>query len=357
MHPRLPKLVICVATAAAAWAFVPAASAKSERWTNAQGESFSAQPADIIGPWALFDDSTLLPLSVLSNEDCIRFYQGLKDQPARAADWKQATSSVSKELYGLLLHYKGDNLEGDDQSGRQEPEFYIIFYTADDKIQSWDILSRSSPELYSKLMKKYPGLVQGVVFGLQTEDMQAYSDVATNTKGEWMFVQFRNEITMRTLQKLTPTNLYGIVVMTRSGIPLFGPESQTDEQVKAIFDKFNLLLLHMKPEDPKGWAARAHYLRAIQPVAFADGHSDPILVGNPLDDSKLRQMKVYNLTAKFQIAADGTVKDVDVDPTGMQPNMVAMFSSGFKRGCLFVPAVSHGKFVEGAYTYHVELKP
>ncbi len=354
---RLPRLVLCVATVLAAWGFTPAAGAKTEHWTNAQGESFSAAPADIVGPWALFDDSTLLPLNLLSNEDCVRFYKGLQEQPARAADWKQATSSVSKELYGLMLHYKGDNLEGDDESGRPEPEFFMVFYTADDKVQSWDILSRSTPSLYSNMVKRFPDLVQGVVFGLQTEDMQAYSDVATNTKGEWMFVQFRSEITMRTLQKLTPTNLYGIVVMTRNGIPLFGPESQTDEQVKAIFQKFTGMLELMRPEDPKGWIARAHYLRAIQPVIYANGHCDPVLVGNPLYASKLRQMKVYNLTAKFQVAADGKVLNVDVDPTGMEPNMVAMFSSGFKRACLFVPAVDHGKFVEGTYNYHVEVKP
>ena len=357
MNPRLPRLIICVATIAAACCVISSASAKSQEWTNAKGERFTAEPSDILGPWALFDDSTLLPLSLLSDEDCVRFYQGLKNAPQRAADWKNATSKISAELYSFLLHYKGNDLEGDNENGRPEPEFFIIFYTSDDKVQSWNELGRSTPELYANLVKDYPGLIQGVVFGHPQESMQDYMDVATNTKGDWMFAQFDQEVKMRNLQKMMPTNFYGIVVMTRDGVPLFGPDSLTDEQVQATFQKFRGMLVVMRPENTKGWAARAHYLRAIQPVAYANDKCDPVLVGNPLDEGKLRKMKVLKLTATFQIAADGTVTNVTVDPEGLQPNMVAMFESGFKRGCLFVPAVDHGKFVEGSYTYKVDLKP
>ncbi len=357
MNLRLPRLAYCIATLAATCALLPSASAKSEHWKNAKGESFEAAPSDILGPWALFDDGTLLPLNLLTPEDCVRFYRGLKDVPPRAADWKNAQSKVSAELYGRLLHYNGNSLEGDNEEGRPEPEFYIIFYTNDDKVQSWDELSRSTPSLYSKLVSEFPGLVQGVVFGHPQESIQDFMDVATNTKGEWMYTQFHEEVKMRTLQKTIPTNLYGIVVMTRDGVPIFGPESQTDEQVKATFAKFSGLLEHMRPQDMKGWGARAYYAKAVQPVAYADGKCDPVLIGNPLDEAKLRAMKVYKIDATFQVAADGTVTSVEVNPEGLQPNMVAMFTSGFKRGCLFVGAVDHGKFVDGTYKYHMEVSP
>src|SRR6202789_1854723 len=184
MPPALPRLVSVLAIAAAILGVVPGASAKSEEWKNAKGESFEAKPADILGPWALFDDSTLMPLSLLSDADCVRFYEGLKDKPARASDWKNATSTISSELYGRLLRYKGDSLVADDESGRPEPEFYIIFYVSDDKVQSWDELRRSTPALYATLEKEYPNRFQGVVYGLETESMQDYMDVAANTKGE-----------------------------------------------------------------------------------------------------------------------------------------------------------------------------
>ena len=360
MNRRILRLSTCVATAAAICSLATSTFGKSSEWKNAKGETFEANPSDVMGPWALFDDSTLLPLSLLSDEDCVRFYQGLKERPARAADWKQAKSLVSEELFGRLLRYDGDaqshTLVNDDESGRQEPEFYIIFYTTNDQTHSWDLLSRSTPGLYSKLVKKYPGLVQGVVFGVGENSGQDHYNNAVNTKGEWMYAKFDDENKMRTLQHRIPTNFYGIVIMTRDGVPLFAPpDSTTDEQVVSTFEKFSALLDHMRPDDPKGWVARAHYLRVVQPLEFANGHSDPVLMGNPLVESTLHLMKIYQIDATFQVAADGKITSVEVKSADMLPNQLKQFSDGFRRGCLFVPAVDHGKFVDGTYLYHMEI--
>jgi hypothetical protein len=37
--------------------------------------------------------------------------------------------------------------------------------------------------------------------------------------------------------------------------------------------------------------------------------------------------------------------------------MVAMFEKGFAQKCLFVPAVTDGKFVDGTYAYHLAVAP
>jgi hypothetical protein len=354
MTPRIPRFTQCVAIAAAVLGFATAASAKSEEWKNAKGETFSAGASDIIGPWALFDDGTLVPLSALSAEDSVRFYERLKDVPERADDWKNATSKVSAELYGRLNHYAGEELATDNESGRPEPEFFIIFFTTGDKNMSWNELQRSTPALYAKVMKDFPGLVQGVVFGVG-DTAQDQFDISVNTKGEWMFTTFETEVQMRTLTHLIPTNLYGIVVMTRNGVPLFGPDSATDDEVKATFEKFTGLLEHMRMSDPKVWLARAHYYSAVQPVAFAHGHSDPLLMGNPLVEATLRKMKIYKVDATFHIAADGKIAGVDVTPYDMPAATVKMFTDGFQRGCVFVPAVDNGKFVDGLYKYHMEI--
>jgi hypothetical protein len=356
MTSPLPRLTLCVAIAAAVLGFATAAGAKSEEWKNAKGETFSAGASDIIGPWALFDDGTLVPLNALSSEDSVRFYERLKDVPARADDWKNATSKVSAELYGRLNHYAGSELASDNESGRPEPEFFIIFFTTGDKNMSWNELQRSTPDLYAQVMKDYPDLVQGVVFGVG-DTAQDQFDISVNTKGDWMFTTFETEVQMRTLTHLIPTNLYGIVVMTRNGVPLFGPDSATDDEVKATFERFRGLLDHMRPTDPKVWLARAHYYFAVQPVAFAHGHSDPLLMGNPLVASTLRKMKIYKVDATFHIAADGKISSVSVTPYDMAPSTVKMFTDGFQRGCVFVPAVDNGKFVDSTYTYHMEIAP
>ena len=110
MNRTLSRLGFCVATAVALCAVSTAASARSGQWKNAKGETFEADPSDIIGPWALFDDSTLVPLTMFSDEDCVRFQKGLKSQPARADDWKNATSKVSAEVFGRLLGLSADEV-------------------------------------------------------------------------------------------------------------------------------------------------------------------------------------------------------------------------------------------------------
>jgi hypothetical protein len=356
MTQYVPRFRLCVAFAAAVLGFAGTLSAKSEQWKNAKGETFSAAPSDIIGPWALFDDGTLVPLNALSAEDSVRFYERLKDVPPREDDWKNAKSSISSELYGRLNHYAGSELATDNENGRPEPEFFIIFFTTGDKNLSWNELQRSTPGLYSKLVKDFPDLVQGVVFGVG-DTAQDQFDISVNTKGDWMFTTFETEVQMRTLTHLIPTNFYGIVVMTRNGVPLFGPDAATDDQVKATFENFRAMIEHMQPSDPKVWLARAHYFYAVQPVAFAHGHSDPLLMGNPLVAATLRKMKIYKVDATFHIAADGKITGVDVTKYDMAPNMVKMFSDGFQRGCVFVPAVDDGKFVDGTYKYHMEVSP
>jgi hypothetical protein len=356
MTPRLPRLLLCIAIAIAFCGVAATAFAKSEEWTNAKGEKFSASPSDIIGPWALFDDGTLVPLLALSSADCVRFYERLKDMPARAANWKDATSEVSNEVYGRLLHYSGNDLVDDNEATRPEPEFFIIFYVTNDDNLSWNMLQRSTPELYAKMVKNHGDLVQGMVFGDgMTYALQDHYDVATHTHGEWLFANFGSEALMRTIVQMTPTNLYGTLVITRRGIPLFGPDAATDDQVKDTFAKFNELLNHMRPDDPKVWLAQAHYHYAVQPVAFINGHADPMIMGDPLSAAVLRKMKIFKVDATFHVSADDKVTSVDVVPNGMSPAMVKMFSDGFQKKCVFVPAVDHGKFVDGTYAYHLEV--
>ena len=215
--------------------------------------------------------------------------------------------------------------------------------------------SASTPALYAKLKHDYPDLVEGFVFGVG-EVLQDQYDIAVNTKGDWLFTNFETEVQMRTLKQMIPTNLYGILFVTRDGVPLFGPQANTEEQIKGIFEKVNGLLKHVVPTDPRGWKAEGYYLAAVQPVAYAHGHADPTMIGNPLSAATLKQMKIMKVDATFQIAADGSITSVEVDPATVPEKLVPMFTNGFKK-CLFVPAVDNGAFVAGTYHYHLDVAP
>jgi hypothetical protein len=353
--PKLTRLGLCVAIAACCGLSITAFG-KPEEWKNGKGETFTATPSDLIGPWAVFDDGTLVPLGLMSDADCVRFYQSVKNLPARASNWKDAKGAVSAETYGRLQHYSGSELAPDVEDGKPEPEFFIIFFTTIDHNQSWNELQRSAPELYSKMIHEYPGRVVGIVFGVG-EQVQDQFDISNNTHGEWLFTVFDSEVLMRTLTHRIPTNNYGVVVMTRNGVPLAGPDATAEEQEKAIFKTLDDILSHSKPTDPRVWVQQRHYWAAVQPVAFANGVSPPLLMGNPLNEEILRKMKIYKVDAKFHIAADGRVVSVDVVPYDMPPKTVKMFTDGFQKGTLFVPAVDHGKFVDGVYDYHIEVAP
>ncbi len=114
------------------------------------------------------------------------------------------------------------------------------------------------------------------------------------------------------------------------------------------------MLTHVEDRDLRDWKSRAYYYATVQPAAFASGHCDPLLMGNPLVPAVLRKMKIYNVDATFHVKADGTITSVEMKPGELSPDMEKTFSAGFQRGCLFVPAVDNGKFVDGTYEYHME---
>ncbi|HEY1794157.1 MAG TPA: hypothetical protein VGG34_14670 [Opitutaceae bacterium] len=350
---NLPRSLRAAILSAAIITLASPGFARDEKWQNATGETFSAAPAEILGPWALFDDGTFVPLSKLTPEECVRFYEGIKDNPQRAADWKDAKSAISQETYGRLLKYKGEELAPDSEAGQPEPEFYIIFFTQGDKNMSWNELQRSTPSLYAATVKKYPGLVQGIVFGVG-DTVQDQFDISVNTHGDWLFTVFDSEVQMRTLTHRIPTNNYGIVVMTRTGVPLYGPESTTDDQVKDTFKHLDEILKHITP-GVQVWAEQVYFWRQVQPVIYAEGTADPKLIGNPLSVAILRRMNIHRVDATFHVAASGEIQSVEVVPNGMDAKTVSMFAGGLKEKTAFVPAVDHGKFVAGTYQYHLEV--
>jgi hypothetical protein len=351
---RKPVLIGIGGLLAAACLGVAPANAKTDEWKDVKGNAFEAEPAALLGPIALFSNGTMVPLSVLTPEDCVRFYNGMKSVPPRAAEWRLGKSKITEDLVGRLMNYDGDRLVADDLKGRPEPDFYMVFFACNDKSQAWDMLGKSTPELFAKLQKDYPGMVQGVVFGVSETPVQ-HVFMATSMKGGWLVTDFRRQVEMDNLRRLTPTNSYGIVFMTRDGLPLFGPDAINEIQVKAIFDQARGLLDHVREDNPHGWKARAHYMSAVQPVAYANAKSDPVLMGNPLMADGLRQRKIFRIDATIDVGADGKVTNVAVKPEGVPPAMVGPLGDALARACVFVPAVDHGKFVDGTYAYHMDV--
>ena len=352
MNSRIAFAVSCSA-AALSLCLGPVARASSE-WVDIKGNKIEAEPVEALGPLAIFDNGGIVPFNMLAPEDCVRFYQSTKSHPERATDWSAGTSKVTEEFIGRVFKYDGDKLVADDLKGRPEPELYMVFYATNGESRSWDMIGKVTPDLFDKLQKAYPGMVQGLLFGVQ-EAPSEHAGMAISMKGGWLVTDFRKQVEMDTLRRMTPTVHFGIVVMTRQGVPLFGPDALNENDIRLTFAKTATILDQIRPGNHHMWAARKYYLDAVQPVAYASGKSDPVLVGNPLVADGLRQRKIYQVDATIHVTALGTVSAVDLKPEGIPAGMAAPLADALKKSCVFVAAVDHGKFVDGTYMFHMDV--
>ena len=351
------KACLGAALLALNFAWAPTAQARSERWKDLQGNSFRGEPVEAVGPFALFRHGLAgrrVLLDALAPEDCVRFYEEAAKLPSRAADWAEAKSDLSWELRGRVTRVEGDRLVPVDVKGRPEPEFYVLFFVSNGEGKSWDLLGKSASP-YAELQQKHPGWAEGVMFGLRHTATE-HSNMAVSMKVPWLVASFYDESKMNTLVRLAPAEGFALQVLTREGVPVFAESNPDEPAIKRFFGALDELLALMNPDNPRTWKARAHYLRAIQPAIHANGHSDPVLLGNPLVAEGLRQRKIFRIDATLRVAADGAVEDVTVSPNdSIPPEMMAPLGEALHKSCVFVPAVDHGKFVAGVYQYHLDV--
>jgi hypothetical protein len=335
--------------------------ARAADWTDLHGDTFRGNANESLGPLALFEMKSgagrLLAWRFLAPADCVRFYEKTKTNPARADDGAQARSVISEEIADHVSRVKGDKLVPADLKGRPEPEFFHLFYASNGVGKSWDMLGHSA-EPYGKLQQLYPGMVEGIFFGLRHKAFE-HASMATSMNCPWLVANYSEENKLPTIMQFAPLqdqDSYGLVVVTRGGIPIFSAVNPEDTDLTRVFADLTGLLEIMRPGNPRGWQDCAYYLRAIQPTAFANGHADPVLVGNPLVPAGLRKNGVSLVDAMIDVAADGHVTAVTITPESKIPAKVqGPLGDALKKACLFVAAVDHGKFVAASYHYRLEV--
>jgi hypothetical protein len=359
MPRKFLSLLSCLVTFAGL-GLATQASASSQEWRDQQGNSFKAEPVEVLGPFGLFRSGRaggrMLPWRSLAPADCVRFHEQTAQKPARADEWTQARSVISQEIAGRVLRRQGDKLVEDGLKGRREPEFLILFFANHGVGKSWEMLGHSI-EPYNKLQRAHPGLVEGLSFGMQ-HSASDHTDMALQMKLPWLVAEFHEQRRLSTIGELAPADpeSYSVVVVNRDGVPIFSAVNPTDAELSKLFADLTDLLDLMRPGHPRSWPDRTHYLRAVQTMAFANGHADPILVGNPLVPEGLKKNGVLQVDATIGVTADGQVTEVSVKPDGnVSPKMLAALGAALKKSCVFVPAVDSGRFVAAIYNYHLEV--
>jgi voltage-gated potassium channel Kch len=348
----------CAALTVAA-ALPATVAGKFEDWATTQGEHFRGEPAEVIGPLALFRtgnaSSRLVPWHLLSAEACARFYAAVRTQAPRAGDWAHARGAVSEELAGHVQRVAGDRLAAADLKGRPEPEFFVLFFASSGEGKSWEMMGDAIP-FYLQMQRQDPGLVEALFYGLRHSRLD-HTNMAVGMKLPWLVTDYYDQDGLEVTSRFAPEDSYGLTVVNRNGVPLLSSPGDSAAAVKKVMGELADLLALLRPDNPLTWKDRAWYLRAVQSVACARGHSDPVLVGDPLRAEVLKKAGVLGFDAILAVAADGRVTAATVQPGGKLPPALTGLIAEALRQVVLVPAVTDGRPTDGVYHYHFPAAP
>jgi len=354
MHQIIPRLVWTLALSSALLA-----PAKIEEWKDPQGKPFKAEPAEDLGPFALFrtvsGGGIRLPWRALSAADCVRFEQQLANRPAPAPRWSEATGALTERLRGHVGQFEGVTLANAVLENRPEPILLIVFLVDNSASGAWEMIGKAAP-LYEALLAKYPGRAAGIQYGVN-HGMQEHSDMALRAQVPWLLVDYSDQRRIPSLFRLSPKHKeFALFAVSRDGVPIFGSSNPDEAAVRQFFTDADALLGLLRPENPLSWPDRAHNLSALQAARHPQDHAGPVLVGNPLVAKGLRDRGIFRVAASIEVGADGkvtavTLKDEEAIPEPMRKPL----ATALQRSAVFVPAVDHGQAVAGTYDYLVEV--
>lgn len=330
--------------------------AKTEEWQDVQGNAFKGEPIGTFGPMVFFKTNTggsrRLLFRQLSKENCVRVYQQLKGRSERATDWSKAKGDVSFDLYNNVMRVEGDKLVPADLKGHPEPAFFIVLYVWNNEGNSWGALGAAN-EPYKKLVADHPGYVEMLMFGRKNSRGEQIN-MATSQKVNFLVADWDAQSNMSSIAKFVPEEGHSLVILSREGSLINVVENPDWAATQNAIQSFSGMLDAMRPDRPKAWADMAYYQLAIQPVIHAADTCPPTVIGTPIRVDVLRQKKIAKLHAQVRIDAEGKVQGVEVDPAeGMSDKLRAGVAEAMKLA-LYIPAVDHGKFVDGVFDYTVD---
>lgn len=359
-HPRcfaaFSALVFVCALACAAAA---TAAPKSEDWIDTQGAKFRGAPSELIGPFAIFrtgaSTGRRVPLTLLKPGDCVRFAEALQSQPPRAADWAGAKGAISGDLSGNVLRVENGKLVPADLRGRAEPQFFILFVVRHSIGPSWEMMG-ASMEKYAEIQKRFPGQVEAVMVG-HGHSRGDHVKMATGMNVPWLVTDLMSQAGMPAVLRHATGEPPFLAIVTREGVPLLSSVADTKAKVAQTLAGFVELLEAVQPGNPRSWAPREHYFRAVQPAAHRTGRAAPVLVGDPLKPDALQANGIERFEAVLQVTADGKVLDVVMQPGAKMPDAFVDPVRLALAQAVLVPAVAEGKFVAGELPYRFPPAP
>lgn len=344
-------------SASVAFAAQPAA----DEWKDPNGKTFRGDPAEVLGPLALWrvgsTGSKYVPLRALSPEDCARFYRAIAGLPERAAKWSDAQGRASAELVGRLLRVQAGQTTPVDFDLMPEPELFLVLFGSRKAEGIHEMLNNLGPFI-ARVQRVYPGRVATVLISTSGRVDQRLNLGSLPAAWTWYAIDPKKEEGMKVLGRFVPPGGFVMMLMTRHGVPLYGGPANNLTDLTHFVDGASDMLWQINPANPRTAHDRAHYLKVVRPLEFAERKTGPLLLSDLFKVEGLRRNGIARIEAKIDVASDGFVTGVQMLPTAeMPPALVAPLTEVIRKTAMLVPAIDHGTPVEGSYEYSLTVGP
>ncbi|MBI5380889.1 MAG: hypothetical protein HZA31_03200 [Opitutae bacterium] len=330
-------------------------------WPNPDGKKFKGEPADVLGPFALFrtggTSGRMLPLQALAPAECVRFHDELKAQAPASADGTTPRGMLFRELEGHVLQMQQGRLTSVDLQTRPEPEIIVLLSLSH---RDGGSLSRVVNALflqYQRIQKVYPGQLEAVFYNRHQSEEQL-QQLARSRRMPWLVAIPGGKEQMKTFARFTPTEGNYVIALSRNGAPLLSAGGHDEAALTQFIDRLANLLSLVQTDNPRNWKDRLHYQRSIRPRVFAEKETGPLLLGQPIRPEGLRKAGIAEVRARLSVTAEGKVDEVRLQRSaGMDEKLGRSLAEVLRLSATFAPAIAHGQPVAGVYDYNFTVPP
>ena len=337
----------------------PRAGAKASEWKDLQGASFRGEPVEVLGPFGLFKTGVFtgrrMLLRGLTPEDSRRLYQEIAHRAPRAARWADARGEATADAVGRVLWIRDKQLVPADLTTLPEPELLVVLYGSHNDGESWQLVNNYI-SVHERFARLFAGRVTTVFMGVRHSEAE-HRRIATVSNMPWLVADLRAEASMHLLARYAPAEGTLLLLLSREGVPLLSTTPTDIGGVKQFADGLADLLWLMNPANPRTWKDRLQYEAAVRPLAFAHGHGAPRLIGDPLRIDALQQRQVERIDAKIDVAADGQITQVALQPSSVLPDALRAPLADGLRHAVYLPAIDNGVAVAGTADYSLVVPP
>lgn len=357
----------CVLIAAVLCAAVSSPAAFSE-WKEANGKTFKGEPADILGPFALFHTGATggrtVMLHTLSKEDCVRLHTELTAAAVAAAGANPVAGDdgsgaprgcIAREIDGRVLRLRGGKLQPENRHSRPEPSVYVLLSLSP---RDGGALSRIVNALflqYQRIQKVYPNQLEAVYFS-RTHSTDQYLEIARSRRMPWLVADPKKMEAMKTFERIAPFEGNFVVALSRNGVPILSAGGHDEEALTRFMDQLASILSLIQPDNLRNWRDRHHYLTAVRPVQHAEGSGEALFLGHPLRPETLRKVGISQIRAQLQVSAEGKIGQVRLARgPGIDEKVAPGLAEALRRSLVMLPAIEKGQPVESQFQYRFDV--